>query len=71
MEEKLYRKHIIETAMGLQAVDGLKCSPFFVSQAERYIEGEISLAKLEAIIDEYYKNKSIQEQAIAGKLNKA
>ena len=55
MEEKLYRKHIIETAMGLQAVDGLKCSPFFVSQAERYIEGEISLVELEKIIDEYYK----------------
>ena len=55
MEEKLYRKYIIETAMGLQAVDGLKCSSFFVSQAERYIEGEISLVELEEIIDEYYK----------------
>ena len=62
MEEKLYRKYIIETGMGLQAVDGLKCSPFFVSQAQRYIEGEITLMELEEIIDAYYKNKHKEER---------
>ena len=57
MEKKLYRKHIIETAIGLQAVDGLKNSSFFVNEAKRYIEGEISLAELEEIIDMYYESK--------------
>ena len=58
MEKKLYRKYIIETAMGLQAVDGLKNSSFFVNEAKRYIEGEISLAELEEIIDLYYESKN-------------
>lgn len=44
--------------MGLQAVDGLKNSSFFVNEAKRYIEGEISLAELEEIIDLYYESKN-------------
>ena len=62
MENKYSRKYIIETGMGLQDVDHLKNSSFFVNEAKRYVKGEISLEELEAIVDSYYKNKPNQEE---------
>ena len=43
--------------MGLQDVDGLKNSSYFLSQADRYIKGEISLEELDKIVSSYYENK--------------
>lgn len=50
-------RYIIETGIGLQDVDKLKNSTYFLNEANRYIEGEISLEELDSIVSSYYKNK--------------
>ena len=57
MENKYSNKYLIETGSGLQDVDHLKNSSYFISESERYIRGEISLFELEDIITSYYKQK--------------
>ncbi len=57
MENKYSNKYLIETGIGLQDVDGLKNSPYFLSQADKYINGEISLEQLDNLITAYYENK--------------
>ena len=57
MENKYSKKYILETAIGLQDVDGLKNSSYFLNESERYLKGEISLDELDNIINSYYKNK--------------
>ena len=57
MENKYTNKNLIETGIGLQDVDGLKNSSYFLSQADRYIKGEISLEELDKIVSSYYENK--------------
>ena len=61
MENKYSNKYLIETGMGLQDVDGLKNSSYFIQESERYIRGEISLEELDEIISSYYKNKPDEE----------
>ena len=56
MENKYSNKYLIETGIGLQDVDGLQNSSYFLSQADRYIKGEISLDELDNIITSYYKS---------------
>ena len=43
------------TAIGLQAVDGLKTSEYLVSTAVRNIEGEISFEEANALLQTYYE----------------
>lgn len=50
-------KYIIETGIGLQDVDHLKNSSYFLNETNRYIKGEISLEELDKIISSYYKSK--------------
>lgn len=57
MENKYSNKYLIETGIGLQDVDGLKNSSYFLSQVDKYINGEISLDELDKIINSYYENK--------------
>ena len=57
MKKQYSKKYIIETGMGLQDVDGLKNSSYFINESNRYLKGEISLDELDAIINTYYKNK--------------
>lgn len=61
MENKYSNKYLIKTGIGLQDVDGLKNSSYFINESERYIKGEISLSELEDIISSYYKNKPDEE----------
>lgn len=56
MENKYSKKYLIETGIGLQDVDGLKNSHYFMEQADKYIKGEISLEQLDALINKYYEN---------------
>ena len=58
MKNKYSNKYIIETGIGLQDVDGLKNSSYFLNETNRYIKGEISLDELDQIITSYYQNKS-------------
>ena len=43
------------TAIGLQAVDGLKTSEYLVHTAVRNIEGEISFEEANALLQTYYE----------------
>lgn len=57
MEKKYSNKYLIETAVGLQDVDHLENSKFFIIESQRYIKGEINLEELEEIVTSYYKNR--------------
>ena len=46
------------TAIGLQAVDGLKTSEYLVKTAVRNIEGEISFEEANALLQTYYEENS-------------
>ena len=50
--DKEYAWH---TAIGLQAVDGLKTSEYLVKTAVRNIEGEISFEEANALLQTYYE----------------
>lgn len=62
MENKYSNKYLIETGIGLQDVDGLKNSSFFLSESEKYIKGEITLDELDEIISAYYKSKPEEKE---------
>ena len=51
-----------QTAIGLQAVDGLKTSDYLKEIAGKNIEGEISVAVAQELIESYYKTSRKQEQ---------
>lgn len=57
MKSKYSKSYLIETGIGLQAVDGLSNSTYFKTNAKKYIKGEISIDELENIITSYYKHK--------------
>ncbi|MBO4286362.1 MAG: Fic family protein [Bacilli bacterium] len=57
MENKYSRKYVLETAIGLQDVDHIKNSSYFIQESEKYLKGEISLDELDGIINSYYENK--------------
>ena len=56
--DKSYAWH---TAIGLQAVDGLKTSEYLVRTAMRNIEGEISLEEANALLQTYYKENPVND----------
>ncbi len=47
-----------QTAIGLQAVDGLQPSAYLLDVAKRNIDGEISLEDSRRLIDSYYQSKT-------------
>lgn len=51
------------TAIGLQAVDGLKTSKYLVDTAIRNIEGDISIEEAQKLLDAYYAENSGKGQA--------
>ena len=46
------------TAIGLQAVDGLKTSDYLNDLARRNIEGEITIDEVDRLLKSYYENKT-------------
>ena len=50
-----------ETAIGLQAVDGLRVSDYLRETAQKHIEGEISSDDVKRRIREYYQTKTKRE----------
>ncbi len=55
-EPDKYRKgYAWSTAIGLQAVDGLKPSKYLVDKAIENIEGDLSLDEVRALVDSYYE----------------
>ena len=49
------------TAIGLQAVDGLKTSDYLNDLARRNIEGEITIDEVDKLLDSYYQSKTTRE----------
>ena len=56
--DKRYAWH---TAIGLQAVDGLKTSAYLVQTAVRNIEGEISFEEANALLQTYYEENPTRD----------
>ena len=52
-----------QTAIGLQAVDGLKPSKYLLDTARRNIEGEITTDEVRQLVDSYYQNKTARTAA--------
>lgn len=59
--DKAGREYVWNTAVGLQAVDGLKTSAYLAKTAIRNIEGEITIQEAQGLIDAYYEER--QEHA--------
>ena len=49
------------TAIGLQAVDGLKTSESLNDLARRNIEGELTMDQVDKLLDSYYESKAARE----------
>ena len=57
------RSYAWETAIGLQAVDGLKTSSYLQTTAARNIDGEITIDEAQALIESYYQTDRKKDAA--------
>ena len=60
--DKKYKGYAWQTAIGLQAVDGLKPSEYLVDAAIQNIEGKITLDEVKNLLDSYYEEKPQKNQ---------
>ena len=56
--DKVSRGYAWSTAIGLQAVDGIKPSNYLINTAIQNIEGRITLKEAKNLIDSYYEEKT-------------
>ena len=59
--DKKEKAYIWQTAIGLQAVDGLSTSEYLKETAKRNIEGEITVEEVSRLIKSYYQSKTKRE----------
>ena len=57
--DKAHKSYAWSTAIGLQAVDGLKPSKYLIDTAIQNIEGKITMKEAQGLIDNYYKESSV------------
>ena len=57
--DKAYKGYAWSTAIGLQAVDGLKPSKYLIDTAIQNIEGKITMKEAQSLIDSYYGEKPV------------
>ncbi len=55
--DKISKGYVWSTAVGLQAVDGLRPSDYLINTAVQNIEGKITLKEARNLIDSYYEEK--------------
>ena len=55
------RAYAWQTAIGLQAVDGLQTSEYLKATACRHIEGDISIDEACSLIETYYRSRTVRE----------
>ena len=53
--DKAHKGYAWSTAIGLQAVDGLKPSKYLIDTAIQNIEGKITMKEAQSLIDSYYE----------------
>ncbi|MBQ9953736.1 MAG: Fic family protein [Clostridia bacterium] len=61
--QKKEKGYVWHTAIGLQAVDGLKTSEYLIKTAKRNIDGDITFEEANHLIHSYYKENSVQTGA--------
>lgn len=61
---KRYKAYAWDTAIGLQAVDGLETSEYLKSTALKNINGEISFTEANDLLHSYYENKPFSSEDI-------
>ena len=59
--DKKEKASIWQTAIGLQAVDGLTTSEYLKETARKHIEGDIDIDQARELIKTYYQSKSVRE----------
>ena len=59
--DKKEKAYIWQTAIGLQAVDGLSTSEYLKEAAKRNIEGEITVDEVSRLVKRYYQSKIQRE----------
>ncbi len=64
---KKEKASIWQTAIGLQAVDGLKTSDYLKETARKHIEGEIDIDEVRQLVKTYYQSKIQREPDDDGK----
>ena len=57
--DKAHKGYAWSTAIGLQAVDGLKPSKYLIDTAIQNIEGKITMKEAQSLIDSYYEEKPV------------
>ena len=57
--DKVHKGYAWSTAIGLQAVDGLKPSQYLIDTAIQNIEGKITIKEAQSLIDSYYEEKPV------------
>ena len=65
--DKKEKAYIWQTAIGLQAVDGLSTSEYLKEVAKRNIEGEITVDEVGKLVKNYYQSKTQREPDDDGK----
>ena len=65
--DRQQRAYAWRTAIGLQAVDGLKPSEYLKDMARRHIEGEMTIDEVREQIKSYYQSKTNREPDDEGK----
>ena len=57
--DKAHKGYAWSTAIGLQAVDGLKPSKYLIDTAIQNIEGKITMKEVQSLIDSYYEERPV------------
>ena len=60
--QKREKGYAWQTAIGLQAVDGLKPSEYLIETARKHIEGDITIDEVQQLIKSYYDSKEIRNE---------
>ena len=61
-QEKKEKGYAWQTAIGLQAVDGLNTSEYLIETAKKNIDGDISFEEANSLIHSYYKENASHSQ---------
>ncbi len=69
--QKQERGRAWQTAIGLQAVDGLKTSPYLLETARKHIEGDITISEVKQLIDNYYKSQAERKDVEGERIEEA
>lgn len=57
--DKVHKGYAWSTAIGLQAVDGLRTSKYLIDTAIQNIEGKITIKEAQSLIDSYYEERPV------------